>query len=267
MSHNEAYSHVNVPFSWELKPGVSKAIHDEASIDIRHVTVNLPPPPRLSKSARFSVHDLHGVLPPSQIQPQLRSSTKKGNVNKQEDPFVAAYRKCTEYSINGKLDTDDKNDACRARTKNMFTLSCKYSCTVSSNNMGKVQSQGTVPFSWENKPGVRKLTSQEGPEEDYFLKKLPPPPCPSASARISIHDIKTPPSRRGPNKYDDPFLAAYKECTKSTSKSELAKKDVGSGLKKGMFSFSCKRSCSVRNDNLVRISQLYPERDRSGVEM
>lgn len=141
MSHNEAYSHGNVPFSWELKPGVSKAIRDEGhgSIDhIRHVVVNLPPPPRLSKSARFSVHDLQGVLPPCQVQtPQLRSSAKKGNANKQEDPFVAAYRKCTEYSINGKLGsgTDDKNDACRARsTKNMFTLSCKSSCTVSSNN-------------------------------------------------------------------------------------------------------------------------------------
>ena len=137
MSHNEVYSQVNVPFSWELKPGVSKVTH-EGSIDIRHVTVNLPPPPRLSKSARFCVYDLQGVLSPCQLQPSPRSSAKKGNVNKQEDPFVAAYRKCTEYSINGKLDIDDKNDDCRTRTKkNMFTLSCKYSCSVSSNNVVK----------------------------------------------------------------------------------------------------------------------------------
>ena len=105
MSHNEVYSKVNVPFSWELKPGVSKVTDEEGSIDIRHVTVNLHPPPRLSKSARFYVEDLQGVLPPCQLQPLPRSSAKKGNVNKQEDPFVAAYRKCTEYSMNGKLGT------------------------------------------------------------------------------------------------------------------------------------------------------------------
>ncbi|XVE95061.1 hypothetical protein REPUB_Repub02eG0064000 [Reevesia pubescens] len=142
-------------------------------------------------------------------------------------------------------------------------------------NQSKVHSQGNVPFSWENNPGVCKETSQEGSEEDYFLQKLPPPPCPPESARMSIHDIKIPPppcafhppsrtsSRRGLKISDDPFLAAYKECTKSTRK---GKKDEGSGLKKGMFNFSCKKSCSVRNDNLVRISQLPLERERSGVE-
>ena len=128
-------------------------------------------------------------------------------------------------------------------------------------NQSEVHSQGNVPFSWENKPGVCKETSQEG----YFLQKLSPPPYPPESARISIHDIKIPlppcafhppsrtSSRRGLKKSDDPFLAAYKECTKSTSKAKLAKKDGGSGLKKGMFSFSCIQSCRVWNDNLVRI--------------
>ncbi|XP_021285055.1 uncharacterized protein LOC110417148 [Herrania umbratica] len=142
-------------------------------------------------------------------------------------------------------------------------------------NQSIVHSQGNVPFSWENKPGVCKLTSQEGSKEDYFLQKLPSPPYPPESARILIHGVKIPPppcafqhpfktSRRGLRKSDDPFLAAYKECTKSTSKGKLAKSDGGSGLKKGMFNFSCKRSCSVRNDNLVRISQLPLSRDSSG---
>ncbi|EOY15659.1 Uncharacterized protein TCM_034657 [Theobroma cacao] len=139
MSHNEVYSHVNVPFSWELKPGVSKVTHEEGSIDLRHISVNLPPPPRLSKSAWFCVDDLQGVLPPCQLQPLPRSAAKKGNFNKQEDPFVAAYRKCAEYSINGQLGTDSKNDACRTRTmRNMCTLLCKYSCTVSSDNEVRV---------------------------------------------------------------------------------------------------------------------------------
>ncbi|XVF39767.1 hypothetical protein PTKIN_Ptkin01aG0058900 [Pterospermum kingtungense] len=109
MSHNEVYSKVNIPFSWELKPGVSKVTHEEGSIDVRHVTPNLHSPPHLSKtSARFCVADLQGIISPGQLQLQLRprSTAKKGNVNKQEDPFAAAYMKCTEYSVNGKLGTD-----------------------------------------------------------------------------------------------------------------------------------------------------------------
>ncbi|XVE70226.1 hypothetical protein DITRI_Ditri10aG0055900 [Diplodiscus trichospermus] len=174
MSHSEVCSQVNVPFSWELKPGVSKVTHDEGSIDIRHVTVNLPPPPRLSKSARFCFDDLRAVLPPSQLQPPLRSSAKKGHVNKQEDPFVAAYRKCTEYSINGKLDTDDKNDGCSTRTKkNMFTLSCKYSCTVSGDNvvrMSQCLKEKAKEEQKEKKTGDAKLTGQS--EEKCNQEKI-----------------------------------------------------------------------------------------------
>ncbi|GMJ15260.1 hypothetical protein HRI_005195200 [Hibiscus trionum] len=133
MSYN-----ANVPFSWELTPGISKVTYEQGSTGMEHVTVDLPPPPCLSKSARFCVDGLNGVLPPCQHQPPPSSSEKKGNANnnnnnskKHEDPFVVAFRKCTEYSMNGKLSTDEKNDACKNRTKkNMFILSCKYSCNV-----------------------------------------------------------------------------------------------------------------------------------------
>ncbi|XVF39768.1 hypothetical protein PTKIN_Ptkin01aG0059000 [Pterospermum kingtungense] len=136
------------------------------------------------------------------------------------------------------------------------------------NQNNKVRSQGKVPFSWENKPGVCKETTiQEGTEFEVDQKairvsiqaiKIPPPPC-------GLHPPTRTSSRRGLKKSDhddDPFLAAYKECTKSIGKGKLAKKD-----KRGMFSFSCKQSCSVRDDNLVKISQLHPEKDRSGLEM
>ncbi|MBA0865830.1 hypothetical protein Goshw_015819 [Gossypium schwendimanii] len=128
------------------------------------------------------------------------------------------------------------------------------------------QSRGKVPFSWENKPGIRKETCQEGMEHHYFMRKLTPPPFPPPSVGMSIDGIKIsppppPPSRRL-KKSDDPFLAAYKECTRSTSKGKLAKRDSVSSLKKGIFNFSCKQSCSVENDNLVRVSQLPHERDR-----
>ncbi|KAE8695866.1 Detected protein of unknown function [Hibiscus syriacus] len=133
MSYN-----VNVPFSWELKPGVSKVTYEEGDTRMKHVTVNLPPPPCLSKSARFCVNDLTSILPLCSVPTPPSSSEKKSNGNKkkkQEDPFVAAFRKCTEYTMNGKLSTDDKNDYCKNRTKkNMFILSCKYSCNVRSCN-------------------------------------------------------------------------------------------------------------------------------------
>ncbi|MBA0550540.1 hypothetical protein Golob_021479 [Gossypium lobatum] len=123
--------------------------------------------------------------------------------------------------------------------------------------------QGNVPFSWENKPGVCKETSQQ---QHYFLQKLPPPPPPPPPS-TSIHGTKIPPpppfalsgsySRRGFKKSNDPFLAAYMECTKSTSNVKLGEKHGGgSGLKKGLFNFSSKQSCSVRNGSLVRISKL-----------
>ncbi|KAB2045043.1 hypothetical protein ES319_D01G134200v1 [Gossypium barbadense] len=143
MSNNEFYSQVNVPFSWELKPGVSKVTSEDSSIDISHFTVKLAPPPCLSKSDRFCVNNLQGVLnvPPCQLRPKpTRSSAKKGNVNSQDDPFVAAYRKCTEQSADDS--TDDENDASSGTTmrtrKNICTLSCKYSCTVSSDNVVRV---------------------------------------------------------------------------------------------------------------------------------
>ncbi|MBA0595591.1 hypothetical protein Gorai_012457 [Gossypium raimondii] len=133
-------------------------------------------------------------------------------------------------------------------------------------NQNKAQSRGNVPFSWENKPGIRKETCQEGKEHHYFMRKLTPPPFPPQSVGMSIEGIKIsppppPPSRRL-KKSDDPFLAAYKECTRSTSKGKLAKRDSMSSLKKGIFNFSCKQSCSVENNNLVRVSQLPHERDR-----
>ncbi|GMI77275.1 hypothetical protein HRI_001396800 [Hibiscus trionum] len=126
-------------------------------------------------------------------------------------------------------------------------------------------------MAFSNKPAICKETGQLGlSEQDCSLQKLPPPPYRSESGKISMHDIGIPlppcvfhpplgtSSRRSLKKTDvDPFLAAYKECTKSTRKGKTGKKDGGggSGLK-GFFSFSCKRSCSVRDDNTVRVSQL-----------
>ncbi|KAJ9166368.1 hypothetical protein P3X46_021138 [Hevea brasiliensis] len=136
-------------------------------------------------------------------------------------------------------------------------------------NQIKAHPKGNVPFSWEKKPGVSRVAIQRYPSEEDFVK-LPPPPCPIGSPRVSAHDIQIPlppctfqpPSRssssRSFRKQDDPFLAAYKECTKSTNKKAKLSKNLaaGSGLRKGIFNLFCKNCCSVRDDNLVRVSQI-----------
>ena len=82
-------------------------------------------------------------------------------------------------------------------------------------------SLGNVPFSWENKPGVSKVT----PSFEEPLK-LPPPPCSTDSPKLAVHGLYVPlppcpfqpPRRISPKKgmsrrEDDPFLAAYMECS------------------------------------------------------
>lgn len=135
----------------------------------------------------------------------------------------------------------------------------------------KVHSQRNIPFSWENEPGVSKAVA--APHDRH--RKLPLPPCPAENSRVSYHDLQIPlppcafqpplrsSSKKGIKKnIDDPFLIAYKEVTKSThnhkGKSSGAKKGDQrfGGVMKNVSIFSCKSSCGVADDNLVRLSQL-----------
>ncbi|KAL3505039.1 hypothetical protein ACH5RR_034880 [Cinchona calisaya] len=142
-------------------------------------------------------------------------------------------------------------------------------------NNNKVHSQRSVPFSWENKPGVSKDYVDRG--GDFPAIKVSPPP---ENSRASFHhDLQIPPppcpnfqqplrssSRRiNFKKNDDPFLIAYKEVTKSTEKDDhkwsggvISRGDHGGfGLMKKNFSlFSCKHSSNVIDDSIVRVSHL-----------
>ena len=151
----------------------------------------------------------------------------------------------------------------------------------------KVHSRGNVPFSWEKKPGISKAGGTETNclmEEDLVLK-LPPPPCAppaKAAARKSLDSYHIPPppgsnfqptlsrssSAKGGlrKKEEDPFLAAFRECTKSSRKGKTTSSvkshrifDLRSGVMRSLFGVvPCKShgSCAVRDDNLVRVSQL-----------
>ncbi|KAK3211013.1 hypothetical protein Dsin_015719 [Dipteronia sinensis] len=164
-------------------------------------------------------------------------------------------------------------------------------------NHRKVYSQGSIPFSWEEEPGVSRIKHQDCPSDHigphalnlvsspqtpklahredsnglHFQvqeTKIPLPPCPSSQpcTRRSA-------SSKGLTGWwqEDPFVAAYKECTKntrnvkSTCSNDQSKRSstviVGSKTrkKKSKFIFSCKNSCDVRDDNLVmRLPNLPP---------
>lgn len=173
-----------------------------------------------------------------------------------------------------------------------------------SNSKLQFYSRGTVPFSWENKPGVSKLShSKTEPKTEYYFFKdddytLPPPP------RVSFHgdyQLPLPPpctfqqpiSRNSSMKAlisnkpetEDPFQVAIRECTKSINKggssgggeavagkgkiktpsssspSPKYNGGFGSGVRSLFESLSCKRSSSVRDDSLVKVSRVPYHRD------
>lgn len=147
----------------------------------------------------------------------------------------------------------------------------------------KVGTPGNIPFSWENKPGISKVQthrSERVVEEDLMVK-LPPPPCPSGGGGICVHDFQIPlppvtfqpplprsSSARGLRKYEDPFLAAYEECTKSTRtrkvKSHRLRFDINIRSRlRSLFVVSCKSRASVLDDSLVRVSELPYDRERN----
>lgn len=131
----------------------------------------------------------------------------------------------------------------------------------------KVHSLGKVPFSWENEPGICKASHKESPKDKrQGTPKLPPPPCQSYSPRIVGQDVQIPlPS--GPSRpllrssstkvvqTDDPFLAAYMECTKSEGHGKFSEGkrqgDGNSRLGRSWIRFFSMNSSEIKDNRRV----------------
>lgn len=158
----------------------------------------------------------------------------------------------------------------------------------------RVYSQGSIPFSWEHKPGISKVTNPDcliidGTNLQVLNLKpssLQPPSLPSNSRKLdATTDRKIPlppcplssqPPRRSTSSkdnrwQDDPFLVAYKECTKTVKSGDDGKlpsdQDGGKNSfaivskgsrKKSRSLFLCKNSCDARDDNFIKMSNLPP---------
>ncbi|RWR82910.1 protein FAR1-RELATED SEQUENCE 5-like protein [Cinnamomum micranthum f. kanehirae] len=115
-----------------------------------------------------------------------------------------------------------------------------------------------------SQPPMRSAT-KKGSHEAF---KLRPPPCPTESHKVLGQEIQIPlppcriqpPLKSAAKKglaREDPFLAAYMECTKSFTEGTFSKvrskKSMGPWKGKSLSKFSCKHSCGVREDGLVKM--------------
>lgn len=129
-------------------------------------------------------------------------------------------------------------------------------------NHRKVLSQGNVPFSWEESPfcfrDFQALALHSSPlppphiSQFDVVSKIPPPPC-----RLPPRSVTNAVSAK---EEDDPFLAAYKECTKSAKNGKFVPNTGNKGAvavvkKSKFFGFSCKSivSCEIRDASFFKL--------------
>lgn len=140
MNHNSREA--KIPFSWENKPGVSKAITITTSnlfLSNSH-SKQLPPPPCQIKKPDFTISkDVQNIpLPPCTFQPPMRSETpsRRFGVKMQDgrlDPFRAAYEECTRSSR--KKEKEGSVIGSKVKRGVLQGLSCKHSCSVNENDL------------------------------------------------------------------------------------------------------------------------------------
>lgn len=124
---------VNVPFSWEHKPGLSKVTtHGQTG-----TSMVLQPPPCSSSGSgsdhRYKVEEESQIL--RAVQTSLRISSFRMESQKEEDPFVEAYKKCTQSPfIHEQSDRVQKNIRSWPTIRKYVNIfSCKHSDDVCGN--------------------------------------------------------------------------------------------------------------------------------------
>lgn len=130
---------VNVPFSWEYKPGLAKVTNHNYEKNHATKLVLQPPPCSLSKN----VHHRLRVEEEKQIHVDLcaiqsiriRSFKMESRMQKEDDPFVEACKKCTKSPFIVQGSSRDQNQKINrfnwpSLRKYMHILSCKYSNDV-----------------------------------------------------------------------------------------------------------------------------------------
>lgn len=143
ITYDESYyeGNIKVPFSWEYKPGFPKVNHH--NFDTNHDTKLVLQPPPCSLSKTFPHRDGEKQIPVdlSAIQRTLlrvSSFKMKSRSQKNEDPFVEAYKKCTNipFIVQGQnRDQKSNHSSWFNFRKHMHFLSCKYSDDVSNHRV------------------------------------------------------------------------------------------------------------------------------------
>lgn len=154
----KSYSLVNIPFSWENQPGISKVMPQEvddddednnnnnnntisfspmqeglySEQDERPKLIKLPPPPCQKRLQPLPSGAIYVPLPPCAFQsmPMTIMTTKEGGG---DDPFLAAYMECTKSRRRPKMDRGWSR--IRRRISVGFGCGSKWACEVKEDTM------------------------------------------------------------------------------------------------------------------------------------
>ena len=127
---NDIYcqEHINVPFSWEYKPGLSKVTHQLSNNDTRRSNLVLQPPPYRTRGNKLRVEDTESPFICAVHPSSLRISSFRMENPKEEDPFIEAYKKCTKSPsmLKRSRKSQKNNGSWPSVLKYMHILSCKH---------------------------------------------------------------------------------------------------------------------------------------------
>lgn len=126
-TYNEVYySPINVPFSWEYKPGLSKITHQRSRKDaIRHAAQFVLSPPPCSLTVPHRVREVEDEKQIPLILCSVQPITSFRKDQKKDDPFLEAYKNCTQSPLKlARSRAGKRTFNCSFIRKCMRVLSC-----------------------------------------------------------------------------------------------------------------------------------------------